>query len=82
MFDDNLENKCTKSYSGCGFIKLWVRRSPVCLAMCLAYERHSIQHGVVQVSARGLPEGRILNARREDTTDSILPSSVLLVFVA
>ncbi len=26
-----------------------------------------------------MPEGRILNARREDTTDSILPSSILLV---
>ncbi len=24
--------------------------------------------------------GRILNARREDTTDSILPSSILLVY--
>ncbi len=28
-----------------------------------------------------MPEGRILNARREDTTDSILPSSILLVVV-
>ncbi len=28
-----------------------------------------------------MPEGRILNARREDTTDSILPSGILLVVV-